>query len=116
MKNLIFKNLTSADKKRKTISISEITDSQGIHSIVQRHFVYIAKEVYAERIQNSPSEVRIVKERNTRERRESFFCKVKGQVYISNNDRLFLICFLHSLKIELAVIAEGAEVEVNKNF
>ncbi|MCK9604022.1 MAG: hypothetical protein M0R66_06675 [Candidatus Omnitrophica bacterium] len=116
MKDLIFKNLTSADRKRRVISTSEVADSQGIRSIVRRHFVYMIKEAHAGRIQEPGSQVYVIKERNTRDKIESFFCRVKGHMYINNSEKLFLLYFSHSLKIKLAVIPENAEVGLNKGL
>ena len=43
----------------------------------------------------------VVKEHNTKEHREKFFCKIKGSVCALNQGRVFLIVFMHSLRIDL---------------
>lgn len=116
MRDLIFKNFTSADKKRRVISSSETRDDQGIRSIVRRHFVYMVEEVCSQRLQRAESQVYVIKERNTKDKTEGFFCRVKGRMYINNDERLFLLYFSHSLKIKLAVIPENVEVGLNKGL
>ena len=108
MRDLLFKNSTSVDKKRRRIASSEIIYNQGVCSIIRRHFVYLVKEVKDNRMQNPLSYVHILKERNNREHREKFFVKIKGSMYAANNERLFLILFTHSLKIILTAVPEGS--------
>jgi len=43
----------------------------------------------------------VLKERNTKLKREHFFCKIKGSILAVNKGRLFLILFVHTLSIEL---------------
>jgi len=102
MRNLLFKNLTSADKRKRIISTSEITDKSGIHSIIRRHFVSLVKEINNNETEKPLSCVYVVKEHNNKEQREKFFCRIKGSIYAVNNGKLFLILFSHSLKITLA--------------
>lgn len=106
MRDLLFKNLTSNDKKRKIIASSEIVDRQGVRSIIRRHFVYIIKEVKDNNIDNPLPYLYVLKEHNSLEQREKFFCKIKGSIYAASNSRLFLIIFVHSLKITLSAIPQ----------
>jgi hypothetical protein len=48
----------------------------------------------------------ILKEHNTREQKEKFFCKIKGSVCAVNKGKIFLIVFMHSLKIDLVASAQ----------
>jgi hypothetical protein len=102
MRDLLFKNLTSADKRKRIISTSEITDRSGMHSIIRRHFVCLVKEINNNEMEKPLSCVYVVKEHNNKEQREKFFCRIKGSIYAVNNGKLFLILFSHSLKITLA--------------
>lgn len=106
MRDLLFKNLTSPDKKRKIITSSEIVDKEGVRSVIHRHFVCIIKEIKNSQIQRPLPYLYILKERNSRERKEKFFCRIKGSIYAVNNGRLFLILFMHSLRINLIAISE----------
>lgn len=101
MRDLLFKNLTSSDKRRKVIASSEIVDKQGVRSVIHRHFVCMVKEVNDSSLAQPRPSVYVIKEHNTREQKEKFFCKIKGSIYATSNDKLFLILFMHSLKINL---------------
>jgi hypothetical protein len=108
MRDLIFKNLTSADKKRKILISSEITDQQGVRCIIRRHFVCIVKEIKDTNTQRPLPYLYILKERNRREQREKFFCRLKGSVYALSKGKLFLLLFMHSLKINFIAIPKVA--------
>lgn len=102
MRDLIYKNLTSGDKKRKIVATSEIMDKQGIRSVIHRHFVCIIKEIKDNCMNGPQPYVYILKKRDSKEQKEEFFCRVKGSVFAVNNGRLFLVLFMHSLKINLS--------------
>ncbi len=106
MRDLLFKNLTSRDKKRKVIASSEIVDKQGVRSVIHRHFICIVKEVKDSQIKRPLPYLYVLKEHNTKEQKEKFLCRLKGSIYAVNNGRLFLILFMHSLKINLAAISQ----------
>ncbi|MEI6632162.1 MAG: hypothetical protein WCL25_06085 [bacterium] len=105
MRDLLFKNLTSNDKKRRIIATSEVTQKQGVRSTIHRHFVSIVKEVKDKQLEKPASYIYVLRERNTKEQRERFFCRIKGSMYMVNNGKLFLILFMHSLKISLVATA-----------
>jgi hypothetical protein len=108
MRDLLFRNLTSLDRKRKILSSSEIFDKSGIRTVVRRHFVYMVKQLpEGEKFQKQPPYMFILKERNTKERVEKFFCRMKGSVYAVSGGKAYLITFMHSLKICLTSIPEG---------
>ena len=104
MRDLVFKNITSVDKHRRVISSSEIVDKQGVHSVIHRHFICVVKEVEDKKLESMQPALFVVKERNTREQIEKFFCRIKGSMYAVSGSRLFLIAFMHSLKIHLTHI------------
>lgn len=104
MRDLLFKNLTSNDKKKRIITSAEIVDRQGVRSTIRRHFVCVAKEMLDKKMEQPSPYLFVVKERNTKERREKFFCRVKGSIYAVCNGKLYLILFMHSLRICLEAI------------
>lgn len=114
MRDLLFKNLTSQDHKRRTISFSEVVDNSGVRTIVRRHFIYFIKELAKdeEQVQSSPS-LAVLKERNTKARTEKFVCKMKGSICITNNEKVYKIFFLHSLKICLFAIPNNPMSKVS---
>ncbi len=106
MRDLLFRNLTSQDKKRKIIASYEITDNQGVRSIIHRHFVCIVKEIEDNKVGRPSPYIYVLKEHNTEEQKEKFFCRIKGSIYAVNNGRIYLILFMHSLKINLIAIPQ----------
>jgi hypothetical protein len=108
MRDLLFKNLTSDDKKRKILTSSEIMDKQGVRSIIHRHFICIVKEIKDKQISKPQPYLYVLKERNSREQREKFFCRIKGSIYAVHKGRLFLILFMHSLKIILTPVLQDS--------
>jgi len=106
MRNLYFKNLTSNDGRRKVLVSSEIVDKQGVRSIIRRHFVCAVREIKDNKMQKHQPYLYVLTERNTKEHRERFFCKLKGSVYAVSQGRIFLILFIHSLQINLIGISQ----------
>ncbi len=108
MRDILFKNLTSPDKKRKILASSEILDKQGIRSIIHRHFIFTVKEVRDSQVKKPQPYLYVLKKRNTREQKEEFFCRMKSSLYLVRQKKLFLVLFMHSLKITLISIPEGS--------
>lgn len=101
MRNLLYKNLTSFDRRRKIITSSEITDKEGIHSVVRRHFTCVIKQADNTPLKKQKPYLFMLKERNTRQKREHFFCKVKGCLLAENKGKLMHILFIHTLSVDL---------------
>ncbi|HOW42916.1 MAG TPA: hypothetical protein P5110_06065 [Candidatus Omnitrophota bacterium] len=107
MRDLLFKNLTSTDRKRKVLSCSEVVDKSGLRTIIRRHFIYVVREVPSKPKETTAPSLHILKERNSLEKREHFFCKMRGSVYAVYQNRIYLINFMHTLKINLTALPEG---------
>ena len=84
MRDLLFKNLTSLDRKRKIIASSETVDRQGFRSTIRRHLVCMVSEVKTDCLQKPQTCLYVVKEKNTLEQKEKFFCKIKGSLFVSS--------------------------------
>lgn len=108
MRDILFKNLTSADRKKRMISSSETVDKQGVRSIIRRHFICKVEEIKHKKISRPVSHIYVFKERNTKEKKEKFLCRIKGSLYLLSNGRLFLVLFVHSLQIHLAALPKDA--------
>jgi len=101
MRDLLFKNLTSTDHKKRIIASSEIVDNQGMRSVIHRHFICMVKEINGTEVSKPAPCLYVLKEHNSKEQKEKFFCKIKGSVYIVNKDKNYLVIFMHTLKIDL---------------
>lgn len=102
MRDLLYKNLTSNDKKKKVIASSEIVDNQGIHSVIRRHFVCLVREVKNNQMEKPVPYMYVLKVRDNREQSEKFYCRIKGSVHAVFKGKVFLVIFSHSLKIVLS--------------
>lgn len=101
MRDLLFKNIISADKKRRVLVSQETSQKNGVLTSVQRKLVCLVKEMDRASAPVSSPQIVVVKERNNGLGYQRFFCRMKGQLYAVNNGHLFLIIFSHSLKINL---------------
>ncbi len=105
MRDLLFKNLISQDRRRKVIASIETSDQQGVHSVIQRHFIYIIKDIKSGQRNGAIKPYAYIrKERNTARQEEKFYCKIKGGVFTVYKEKVYLIRFMHSLKIHLSAV------------
>lgn len=104
MRDLIFKNLTSRNKARKILLAKETIKEDGILTRIQKHLIYEVHELKEERAPDKKlkNELFILKEKNTKLKTESFFIKIKSSMYANYNEKVFIINFLHSLRIDLS--------------
>jgi hypothetical protein len=107
MRSLLFKNLTSNDKRRKILVSSEIVNKKGVRSVTHRHFVCLIKEVKDNKIIVPAPYVYVLKKHNSKDQTGRFFCKIKGNMHIAVDKRIFLIVFVHTLRINLELVPEG---------
>jgi hypothetical protein len=101
MRDLLYKNLTFPNRGRKIIASSEVTDKEGVHSVVHRHFTYIVKLIKSSNEIKTQPYLYVLKERNTKEKREHFFYKMKGSILAVNQGKLMHVLFLHTLNVQL---------------
>ena len=106
MRKMVFRNLTSDNRRKKIIATSEVADKEGVRSHIRRHFICMVREVQDTNSRPAPS-VYVLKEHNSRKQLEKFFCRIKGSVYAQHQGKLYLIIFAHSLSITLTAIPQG---------
>jgi len=109
MRDLLYKNLTFPNRGRKIIASSEVADKEGVHSVVRRHFAYIVKPIKNTEVIKPQPYLYVLKEINTQQKREHFFCKIKGSVLAVNKGNFFQILFVHTLSVELTVSVKLSE-------
>jgi len=104
MRDLIFKNLSSRNKSRRILLAKETINEEGILTRIQKHLIYDIHELKKDEPQNkrTNNELFILKEKNTKLKTESFFIKMKNSMYANSNNKIYLINFLHSLRIDLS--------------
>jgi len=100
MRNLVFKNLTSQDHKKRVISTCETVEKQGLRTVVRKHFVCKLIEIDEVPSIKPLPQVYISRICNHLKQQESFSCRMKASLYAKTKGRLFLVLFGHSLKID----------------
>lgn len=113
MRELVFKNLTSTNKKRKDLYISETFERDGVKTTTQRHSIYIIgdrnkfknpKELMQWQnkttVDNSKRHIFIFKKRDSKLKKESFICDVVGKFYAVVKNEVYSIAFKHSFEID----------------
>ena len=110
MRDLVFRNLTSPDRRKRVIVASETADSQGVHSVVRRHFIYLAKELKEDASFKMAPYLYALRERNTNDVRERFFCKIKGATKVAVNQKVFAVFFIHTIYVCLTTKEKIAEL------
>ena len=101
MRDLLIKNLTSIEKKRRIIASSEVFEEEGFLNIIHRHFICLIKEITKIPASKPMTYMYVLRQRNTQEQKEKFFFRVKSSIYVTYHDKLFLVLFMQSLRIDL---------------
>lgn len=113
MKELVFKNITSGNKRRRDLFISETVEDHGVKTVTQRHSIYIIrnctkfndpKELMhwqkTSPINSNKRHIFIFKKRNTKAKEDNFICDVVGNFYAVVKDEVYSIAFKHSFEID----------------
>jgi len=107
MRNLVFKNLTSKDRTRKILLAKETFNEEGITTTIQKHLIYFVREIKESNAKDKINpELFITKEKSTQNKTESFFVKMKANMFANCEGKLYSINFLHSLKIFMSPTKE----------
>jgi len=99
-REILFKNLSSTDKRRRVFSSSITNESKDFISTTQRKYVYLIKPVEDHR-ESLQTQVFVRNEKDSSRHIQKFNCLIKGGFYASNAENLFLIRYAHSLNILL---------------
>lgn len=109
MRDMVFKNLTSQDKKKRVLWASETINEDGILTKIHKYLIYIVREVKKEEAHKTDKpEIFVVKHRNTKDKTEKFQIKMKGSIYCLAKERCFFVTFCHTLKIDLCQASHEA--------
>lgn len=101
MRDLLFKALTSQKKKRRCLSLTENIAEQGYLAKSARHVIYSLEEIPdSNTILNKPI-LSVTKFHDSRTNEDKLFCKMKGKIFASFNKKIYLISFIHTLRIAL---------------
>ncbi len=117
MREVVYKNLTSARSGKKDVLLKEVFERDGVTAKTERRSFYFIKEVVHlnsdEELQvwvgsqNNRSEptkrhFHIMKEHSDALGTDKFICKILGLFYAVLERDIYTIAFLHSFKINFA--------------
>jgi len=117
MREVVYKNLTSARSGKKDVLLKEVFEKDGVTAKTERRSFYFIKGVAHlnsdEELQtwvgsqNNRSEpvkrhFHIMKEHNDALGTDKFVCKILGLFYAVVDRDIYTIAFLHSFKINFA--------------
>jgi hypothetical protein len=117
MREVVYKNLTSAHSGKKDVLLKEVFERDGVTAKTERRSFYFVKEVVH---LNSDEELKawvgsqdnrtepvkrhfhILKEHNDALGMDKFICKILGLFYAVLDRDVYTIAFLHSFKINFS--------------
>jgi hypothetical protein len=107
MRDLVFKNLTSFDHRKRVVVSSEVADRQGVRSVIRRHMICLVREIQGSDVPRPAPFLSVLKKRDTRNQQEEFFCRVKGSIVAVSQGKMHLIIFMHTLRIMLSRVPKN---------
>ena len=114
MREVIFKNLTSFQSRKKDIFLQEVFEKDGVLAKTERRCFYFIKNVadleqkgdiqkWLDAQNNSQSTAKkhfyIFKEHSDAHGEDRLLCKIAGTFYAVVNDKVYTIGFLHSFRV-----------------
>ncbi len=113
MRELLFKNMTSNDHKKRDISIQEIVEKDGILAKTTRRCLYFIKEKTPVKSPMDLQKISDIKDLDEEQKRhfcvlkqrdsdlgvDKLMCKVAGTFYAVVNNYLYCVVFFHTFKI-----------------
>jgi len=113
MRELLFKNITSGNKKRKDLYVSETINGNGITTTTQRHSTYIlggcnkfktleemAEWKKSNGHNSNKRHIFIIKKRDTKLHKDIFICDVIGRFHAASGFDIYSIAFKHSFEVD----------------
>lgn len=102
MKNLYFRNITSDNRRQRILSSSELSESAGMRTAINRHLVCRIYDVEKAGLPLPRPTLYVLKKQDKKEKVEIFYCRIKGSMYFALKNKLCLISFINSLRIQLS--------------
>jgi hypothetical protein len=115
MRELLFKNITSIDKRRKDLYISETVEKGGVKTTTQRHSIYVlgacnkfktleelAEWKSSKGVNANKKHIFVIKKRDTKLNKDIFICDVVGRFYAVSGFDIYSVAFKHSFEINFS--------------
>ncbi|MFC1593931.1 hypothetical protein ACFL38_01225 [Candidatus Omnitrophota bacterium] len=117
MREIVLKNLVSANKRKREVCISESMDESGMTQKMEKRTIYVVKEVLEitsdfdlqlfllQRTKEGklkPKQTFVTRVSSQDQAEEKFYYKVYGDTYTIVDDKIFLITLIQLLTIEFS--------------
>lgn len=114
MREVLFKNLTTANPRKKDIVLKEAFEKDGVSAKTERRCFYFIKNITQLEADNdlqswldsqgnmgmiNKRHFHIMKEHNDKIGKDKVICKIGGTFYAVVNKCIYTIAFLHSFKV-----------------
>ena len=114
MREILFKNLTSLNSRKKDIFLKEVFEKDGVVAKTERRCFYFIKDIKHletdEELQKwiagqgepnslNRRQFHIMKEHNDAHLEDKIICKILGTFYAVINRSVYAIGFMHSFKV-----------------
>jgi len=119
MREIVFKNFTSSDNRKKSTSATEILRHQNILVESCRETRYLVKNsitnprLLKNHLLKKP-EVFISRNFDTHDKTKKFSWKIKGEMFINYDSKIFPVNYEHSFTLEVVDLVEQKR-KVKKN-
>ncbi len=122
MREILYKNLTNLDSKKRDLYIREVVERDGITARIEKRCIYFVREIICIKDPSDLECLKSLKETNEAWKKRHFHvlrnhnsntgedkltCKVAGTLYAIIGQYVFCVAFIHSLKIDLSALATG---------
>ena len=116
MREMVFKNLTNQNARKRDVSIQEIVERNGVTSTTMKRSIYFIRGSYHvksnEELQewikrrNKNSELNkkffhVLRECSDSNKEDKLICKMRGSFYFIAGESVYNIVFVHSIKIKV---------------
>lgn len=81
--------------------IEKVTEP-GVCARSQRHIVYSIEEKRDPNADLGRPTLAVIKFHNSKTNIDKLFCKMKGKIFAFHDKKIYLVTFVHTLRIELA--------------
>jgi len=99
IKEMLFRNLSSMDRKRRIFSSCVVNQGKDYTTTTERKYTYLIKKIGHHYDKTLEAHIFIRKQRDTNKHMQIVNCLLKGSFYACGTDCLFLIRYAHSLEI-----------------
>ena len=122
MREILYKNLTGSNNKKHDLCIREIVTRDGIVATIERRCIYFVRDKVHINDPTNLDELKdlkkaediwkkkhfhILRNHDSSTGEDKLVCKVAGTFYAIAGHYVFCIAFVHSFKIDLAVLSFG---------